>query len=234
MKLIKISVGVFALTLACVCAAAAQTPSQTPSKAKAKPLATPPPSISGAEIISRAEDYVEKPIVPKAEEKPAEKPAANVNELSERIKKLEAGQASTYDEKQKRLLLNLDILTRAEQRSESLRKQHFEMIEKENALRSRIDQIEVESRPEMIERSVQIAGTLRPEDVRDAKKKSLFAEKSNIQALLTEVQSTRANLATSLLKADQMVEKLRTKLEKDIDESFLKDDPPQFRDPENN
>ena len=228
MKFFKFSACAIALTFACVCSATAQTP----SKAKAKPLATPPPTLSGAEIISRAEDYVDKPIVAKPEEKPAEKPAANVNELSERIKKLEAGQASTYDEKQKRLLLNLDILTRAEQRSESLRKQHFEMIEKENALRSRIDQIDVESRPEMIERSVQIAGTLRPEDVRDAKKKSLSAEKANIQALLTEVQLTRANLAGSLLKADQMVEKLRTKLEKDIDESFLKDDPPQFRDPE--
>jgi len=32
-------------------------------------------------------------------------------------------------------------------------------------------------------------------------------------------------LATNLDKADAMVEKLRAKLEKDIDESFLKDEP---------
>lgn len=204
---------------------------QTPVQPKAKPLATPPPTVTGAEIISRADDFVEKLAVVKPENKPADKSAANVNELMERIKKLEAGQASSYDEKQKRMLLNLDILTRAEQRSESLRKQLFEMIEKENAIKMRLDQIDIDSRSENIERSVQMGGSLRPEDVRENRRKSLAAEKANLQALLTEIQSTRANLAGSLMKADQMVEKLRTKLEKDIDESFLKDDEPQFRDP---
>lgn len=204
---------------------------QTPTKANVKPLATPLPTVTGAEIIRRADEPVDKPVAAKPEEKPVDISAATVKELSERIKKIEAGQASTYDEKQKRLLLNLDILTRAEQRSESLRKQLFEMIEKENSVKMRLDQIEIDSRAENIERSVQIAGTLRPEDVRDNRRRILAAERTNLQALLAEIQSTRANIAGSLLKADQMVEKLRTKLEKDIDESFLKDDEPQFRDP---
>ena len=161
-------------------------------------------------------------------EKPASTPG--VAELIERIRKLEAGQNSTYDEKQKRLLLNLDILTRAEQRSESLRKQLFEMIEKENAVKSRLDQLEFEGRPEVIERSLYLAGSMKPEDVRDNRRKSLNAEKANLNSLLTEIQSTRASVNLTLLRAEQMVEKLRGKLEKDIDDSFLKDDP-DFRDP---
>jgi len=197
----------------------------------AKPLATPPPANS-AEIISRDRDLVETPIVVKTPDKVIEKSATTqgIGELLERIKKLEAGQQSTYDEKQKRLLLNLDILTRAEQRSESLRKQLFEMIEKENAVRSRLDQLEFESRPEMIERALQLNGSMKPEDVRDNRRKSLNAEKTNLNALLMEIQSSRASLNLNFMKAEQMVELLRVKLEKDINDSFLKDEP-DLRDP---
>lgn len=196
------------------------------TKTKPKPLATPLPVLTGAEIISRADDYVETPPVQKAPEKTKTSTtnATRIRELTERVKKLEAGQNSNYDEKQKRLLLNLDILTRAEQRSESLRKQLFDMIEKENSVKTRLDQIEFDIRPEMIERTLQLAGSMKPEEIRDNRRKSLAAERSNLQALLNEIQSTRANLATNLNKAELMVEKLRAKLEKDIDESFLKDD----------
>ncbi len=197
-----------------------------------KPLATPPPTASTAEIISRDRDLVETPIVVKTPEKAVEKPVTTpgVGELMERIKRLEAGQTSTYDEKQKRLLLNLDILTRAEQRSESLRKQLFEMIEKENTVRSRLDQLEFESRPEVIERALQLNGSMKPEDVRDNRRKSLNAEKANLNALLMEIQSSRASLNLNFMKAEQMVELLRVKLEKDITDSFLKDEP-DLRDP---
>ena len=200
------------------------------TRGKAKPLATPP-TLSGAEIISQAGDYVEPTIVmQQPEQKSSDKStttnsAARIKELTERVKKLESTQKNDYEEKQKRMLLNLDILTRAEQRSESLRKQLFEMIEKENTVKTRIDLIENDSRPEMIERSSQLAGSLRPEEIRENRRKSLLAEKTNLQVLLTEIQSTRANLAVNLDKAEIMVGKLRTKLEKDIDDSFLKDDP---------
>ena len=197
------------------------------TKVKPKPMATPP-VLTGAEIISRADDYVEAPPVEKALTKQTTTMnAARIKELTERVKKLETTQASTYDEKQKRLLLNLDILTRAEQRSESLRKQLFEMIEKENSVKSRLEQIEFDIRPEMIERTLQLSGSMKPEEVRDNRRKSLAAERTNLQALLTEIQSTRSNLNVNLQKSEIMVEKLRTKLEKDIDDSFLKDEEPE-------
>lgn len=199
------------------------------TRSKSKPLATPPPVLTAAEIVSRADEYVENPVVVgkalvKQDENSTTSDAARIKELNERIKKLETGQKSTYDEKQKRMLLNLDILTRAEQRSESLRKQLFEMIEKENSVKGRTEQIEMDIRPEAIERSLQMAGSMKPEEVRDARRKSLTAERSNLQALLSEIQNTRANINVNLQKADQMVEKLRSKLERDIDESFLKED----------
>jgi len=198
------------------------------TRTKAKPLATPP-VLTGAEIISRADDYVvSSPTVTKADEKKDEPSApdnsALIKQLNDRIKKLEEGQKGSYDEKQKRLLLNLDILTRAEQRSESLRKQQFEMIEKENVVKSRLEQIDIDIRPESINRALQMAGSMKPEEIRDSRRKSLEAERGNLQSLLTEIQNTRANIGFNLQKANEMVEKLRTKLEKDIDDSFLKDD----------
>ncbi len=171
--------------------AVAQTPRPTP---RSKPLATPPPVLTGAEIVSRSEIYVDEP-TPTQPEKEASS-GSDIKELSERIKKLEASRSAQYDEKQKRMLLNLDILTRAEQRSESLRKQLFEMIEKENTVKGRMDQIDYESRSENIERPLQLAGSMRPEEVRENRRRSLAAEKTNLQALLAEIQNARTNIST--------------------------------------
>jgi hypothetical protein len=187
-----------------------------------KPFATPP-VLTGAEIISEAGDIVEPQSRP--EPQPARTPGTNsakIRDLSDRVKKLE-----TYDERQRSLLLNLDILTRAEQRSESLRKQLFEMIEKENTIQIRLDQIEYDIRPEVIERTtVQMAGSLRPEEVRENRRKSLESERRNLQALITQIQSTRTSLEAALTRSDQLVERLRTKLEKDIDKSLTTTDEP--------
>lgn len=209
---------VFSILLFALCASA-----QT-SRSKPKPLATPPPTLTGAEIISRAGQEPEPTPVGQPVEKPIDTDS-RVRDLTDRINKLESGQRGTYDEKQKRLLLNLDILTRAEQRTESLRKQVFELIEKENALRTRIDQIDFDIRPEMIERSLQLSGSMKPEEIRDNRRKSLAAEKANLQSLMTDVQNTRGSINTSLQRAEAMVEKLRAKLEKDIDDALLADEP---------
>ncbi len=202
-----------------------QTNAQAPKKTP-KPMATPP-ILSGAEIISRADDLTEfEAVKPTPVKTPtnANVNAANIRALNERIKKLEGNQNSSYDEKQKRMLLNLDILTRAEQRSDSLRKQLFEMIEKENAVKTRIDQLNNDIRPEMIERTLQLAGSMKPEDIRENRRKSIAAERSNLEALLTEIVNNKASLAVTLQKSDQLVEKLRLKLEKDIDDALT--DPP--------
>jgi SMC interacting uncharacterized protein involved in chromosome segregation len=103
------------------------------------------------------------------------------------------------------------------------------MIEKENTVRARIDQITIEMRPEMIERSLQMAGSMRPEEVRENRRRSLNAEKTNLDALLSEIQSTRASVNNSLQRSEVLVEKLRAKLEKDIDDALFE---PAVRDPQ--
>ncbi len=184
---------------------------------------TPTPTPRDAEVISRADDFpmdggrIYLPANPQATPEPKSDPTAA---LEERIRSLESEKRDDHEAKQRRLLLNLDILTRAEQRVEALRKQMFEMIEKENSIRLRLDSIALDARPEMIERTVATMGSLRPEELREARAKQLAAEQANLQNLLTEVQRNRANLENSIQRAEDMVERIRVKLEREIDDAL--------------
>jgi hypothetical protein len=197
------------------------------------PAPTATPSGTDAMVISRADEFPDensRAIPPDPNDVKGVDAASllTLEQLGNRIKNLEAGSRTVpkadSDEKQKRLLLNLDILTRAEQRSESLRKQVFEMIEKENSVKTKLDSLEWDLRPEVIERSTALIGSLRPEELRASRKKSLESERVNLTVLLTEIQRTRALLEISLQRSDQLVEKLRNKFEKEID-TALEDDP---------
>jgi hypothetical protein len=157
---------------------------------------------------------------PESFDEKLDKISSRMKEMNTRMKSLESSKQNAYDEKQRRLLLNLDILTRAEQRAESLRKQLFELVEKENTLKTRLETIEYDSRPDVIERQVSFAGSLRPEELREARRKNLDAEKRNLSNLITDIQNTRISLEQNVLKADQLVEKLRAVLEKDIDDAL--------------
>ena len=217
--------GIAFLTASFVCADA-----QTRRKRTPRPLATPVPTLTDAQIISQASDY---PDPNQAQPQPSETPkkpsatSTRLNDLDSRVQRLESGsQAADPDAKQKRMLLNLQILNGAEQRADNLRKQVFEMIDKENSIEKRLDQITTEMQPEMIERELQLAGSMHPEVVRENRRKQLLSEQSNLESLLSQVQTTRASLEASSAKADELVEKLRAKLEKDINDSFLSDDQP--------
>ena len=229
-----LTLSAFLIGLLIISAADAQTKkkkkrhvTRRPAAAKSKTTTT-----SGdAGVVSLADQYQDSStqiIDPKASPSPSPEEAATLpdettrklKDLQTRIKKLETAKPDDYDTKQKRLLTNLDILTKAEQRSEDLRKQRFDLVEKENSIKLRLAQIDIDSRPEVIERSVATMGSLRPEEMREAKRKSLDAEKQSLQSLLNDVTTTRAALDQSLLRSDALVDKLREKLEKDIDDSL--------------
>ncbi len=169
---------------------------------------------------------VQQQQVPETTDEKLDAIVKRLEELSQRLISIEAKKPESVDDKQRRLLLNLDILTRAEQRAETLRKQLYDAIEKESAIKTRLDQLNLDMRPEMIDRQVAFAGTLRPEELRDIRRKNLEAERTNLQTLLTDIQSVRSGMEQSVQRAQQLVDKLRTKLEKDIDDS-LSDEPAQ-------
>lgn len=198
--------------------AMAQTNNRRP---KPKPLATPIPA--DAAVIgpggSFPSDLIIEPIVRETPTPQVERPATGSS-----LPRPNGSTADPYDERQKRLLLNLDILTRAEQRSESLRKQYFDLVEKENIANTRLAQIEFDMRPEVIERSMQMVGSMRPEELRESRRRSLDAERRNLVAMIAEIQTAKTGLSNSLQRSDQLVERLRARLEKEIEDSLLSDD----------
>lgn len=197
-------------------------------KPAAKPTPTPVRSNEPA-VISRADDYpvvVIEPAPQNADQSQTQTTSSDVTieDLRLRLLQLEAkSNKKDPEEKQRRLSMNLDILTKSEQRADGLRKQLFEMIEKESSIRTRIDQIDNDMRPESLERSLATVGSLRPEQLREQKRRSLELEKGNLQTLLTEVQKNRNNLELNLQRADALVEKLRAKIEKEIDDALADD-----------
>ncbi len=186
-----------------------------------------------AAIISRNDDFANENRTAPAEtavsQNEPETPVITQNDdpkfgdLSSRIKALESKPSNDYDQKQKRLLLNLNILTVAETRADNLRKQLFEMVEMESEIQNKLEQIENDSRPENIDRSVAFAGTLRPEELRDMRAKNLDSAKRQFQSRLTQIQDRKSNLEINITRTDQQVEKLRAKLEKDIDDALVEE-----------
>ena len=124
-------------------------------------------------------------------------------------------------EQRNRISANLDLLSRAEQRAEVLRKQLIELIEKETALRSRMVQIDEDMRPENIERAVSLVGTTRTVEIRDARRRVLENDRRGYESLLNLTSQSRQQLEDTVRQADAMVSRLRQRvlplIEKEID-----------------
>ena len=132
-----------------------------------------------------------------------------VTALTNKIKSLEEGQ---------RNLLDLERLTRTEERAESLRRQLSSAIEKEAALNSKLEELTNELRPENIERTTSVVGSTRPEDVRETRRKMLENESTRVREQLANLQIARTKLESAVANADVLVEKLRARVEKEMDE----------------
>lgn len=189
--------------------------------------------LTGPEIIRQTDEIpVQEPTpVVGAETLPSpENPSANegfqekidqfntrIKEMNSRLGSLESSRRGELDEKQRKLLMNLEILSRAEQRAETLREKLFALTEKENSIKSELEQVEYDSQEDVINRSLALIGSMRPEELRDQRRRVLQNKKTNLNSLLQQIQSTKTTLNENVAKADLLVEKLRLKLEKDID-----------------
>jgi hypothetical protein len=108
--------------------------------------------------------------------------------------------------------LDMERLTRAEQRAESLRGQQLDVETRLADLQAKAEQIEYELRPENIERAANY-GTTRPEEAREARRRQLENERSRVQSQIKLLENSRTRLAASVNTADAEVDTLRRKLE---------------------
>ena len=185
---------------------------------------TPTPATALPIIISRADDFPDDDDLLRLGDipgrEPAERPTAKTEIKPAPQTSAPVDEDAKKEAAQRRLLLNIEILSKAEDRADNLRKQQFTLIEKEGELQAKLAAIDFDLRPEEIERTVAFAGTLRPEDLRDTRRRNLNAEKANIERLMSEIVRSKALLETNIQRADALVERLRQRLEKEIEDSF--------------
>lgn len=134
-----------------------------------------------------------------------------INALSNQVNRLT--DKLTQMQSNDRSLMDMERLTRAEQRSESLRQQQLETESKLADFRVQLDQVEYSVKPENIERAMAGFGTTRPEDAREARRRQLEGEKARLQAQIRILETSKVRLETAVANADAEVDMLRRRLQ---------------------
>jgi septal ring factor EnvC (AmiA/AmiB activator) len=130
--------------------------------------------------------------------------SSQVNQLTDKINSMEQSQ---------RTLVDLERLSRAEQRSADLWKQLREVEAQQADLQVRLEEIDYNLRPENIDRSVAGFGSMRPEELREQRRKSLENEKARVQKQLDQLAANHSRLETAIAGADADVERIRKRLD---------------------
>ena len=169
-------------------------------------------------IISTADATTEQ-----AEPVPARKPKTTttqtspedmqqtITDLSKQVNRLadKLGEMQEDD----RYQLELERLTRAEQRAEQLRMQLVDVQSKIADFESKLEEIEYALKPENLERATQVYGSTRPEEVRETRRRQLESERARVKAQLRILLTSQSRLEVSCANADAEVDLLRAKLQ---------------------
>ena len=127
-----------------------------------------------------------------------------VDKLNEKLSQMEESQRS---------LVDLERLSRAEQRATSLRAELRDVQTKQSDLQARLEDIDYALKPENIERAVVGYGSTRPEEVRAQRQKQLQGERERVLRQLEQLASSEAHLNQAIASTDTEVERLRKRLD---------------------
>jgi len=136
--------------------------------------------------------------------KQVDKLSAQVNALNEKLSLME---------QQQRTLVDLERLTRAEARAETLRAQLRDVQTKESDMQQRLEQLDYELQPSVIERTLAVTGSTRPEELRELRRRQLESEKGRVQAQLNQLTTSRARLETAIANADAEADRIRARVD---------------------
>ena len=175
---------------------------------------TQTPATGDVKIISTADSANTE--TPQTTEPKKEKPAPSdqdqtITTLTDQVKRLNDKLTSMQEDD--RYQMDMERLTRAEQRAEQLRSQLIDIQSKIADFEARIDQLDFALRPENIESATAGYGSTRPEQAREARRKQLENEKVRVQAQLKLVEQSKTRLETAVANADAEVDLIRAKLE---------------------
>lgn len=205
----------------------AQTRNRRPRRAS-RPVVTNPPIAPSEEeansddpkIVSTADENGEEVSTDAntTAKTPSKKKAQSEKEMQDTINNL-SNQVERLSDKLSemqqtdRTLVEMERLTRAEQRAEGLRTQLFDVETKLAGLQGKVEEIEYSLRPEILERSMAGYGSTRPEDLREARRRQLEGERARVQSQVRLLETSKSRLEQALVTADAEVDRLRRRLE---------------------
>lgn len=214
----SLAVAVFVVILFSI-PSVAQTPERrqptTTTESQEQP-ASLPPNASSLDIVANEMGLLRKSV---------QALTLRLREITDRAAAPGGNPGGSPNDRTNRLALNLEILTKAEQRAEALRKELLDRIEKETSLRSRLTQNEEEIRPESIERALNPIGTTRSVELRDNRRRVLENEKRGSESLLSQTTQSRIRLEEDVRHADALVTRLRQRILPLIDREVDKINP---------
>ncbi|HEX8293844.1 MAG TPA: hypothetical protein VF570_18915, partial [Pyrinomonadaceae bacterium] len=92
---------------------------------------------------------------------------------------------------------------------------------KETAYRTRIMQLDDDTRPDSIDRSLSGVGTTRTSELRELRRRQLDNERRGVELLLGQAAASRVRLEDDVRQADSLVARIRQRLlpiiEREID-----------------
>ncbi len=127
-----------------------------------------------------------------------------VDKLNDKLNQMEESQRS---------LVDLERLSRAEQRSSQLRAEQRDVQTKIGELEVRQEEVEFALKPENVERATAVYGTTRPEELRAQRRKQLETEKERVARQLEQLRAGELRLQQSIATSDAEVERLQKKLD---------------------
>lgn len=206
----------------------AQGRRRRPRRTARPPMATPSPTPSDEQtdpsdphVVSTAEQggvTTSKGTSARPKASPTPTPETEADQLRRTITDL-SGQVNKLTDKlgqmeeRQRSLLDLERLSRAEQRAETFRSQLRDVQAKETDLQVQLDQLEFALQPEQIERSVSTYGTTHPEVARDQRKKQLENQRTKVKAQFDQLEQSRVRLESAVTTADAEVDRLQRQME---------------------
>src|ERR1051325_10350905 len=181
-----------------------------PPVAPPTPAESATPSGDDVKIISTA-DSTQEPTQtgqPKKAKTPAtsdpEEMQQTITNLSNQVNKLT--DKLTQMQEDDRYQLDMERLTRAEQRAEQLRSQLIDVQSKIADFESRLEQLEYALKPENIDRATSGYGTVHPEEARETRRRQLESERSRVQAQLRLIETSKTRLEVAVANADAEVD----------------------------
>ncbi len=127
-----------------------------------------------------------------------------VNRLNDKLSQMQENDRS---------LIDMERLTRAEQRAESIRSQMLDTESKLADLQARMDQVDYSLKPENIDRSIAGYGSVHPEEARESRRRQLENEKARLQAQINLLENSRTRWQASLSTAEAEVDLLRRRID---------------------